>query len=134
MSTTIALPGGPTPNGSPVAMIVDRPFSHLTPHLTMKRLTVRARAYVGASAFCLVSVLRLSAQTTAPIAAQENNASDEAIVLSPFVVDATEDTDGYSAQSTLGGARVRTDLRDVASPFSVTTAQFLKDTSSNNNQ
>src|SRR6187431_3653006 len=102
--------------------------------MTMKRLTARSRAIVGTSVLCLVSVVRLPAQTTAPVEGQKSDASDETVVLSPFVVDATEDNDGYAAQSTLGGSRIRTDLRDVASPFSVTTSQFLKDTASNNNQ
>jgi outer membrane receptor protein involved in Fe transport len=59
---------------------------------------------------------------------------DETLVLSPFVVDATEDDNSYAAKSSLGGSRIRTDLRDIASPFSVVTSQFLKDTASYNNQ
>ncbi|HWA25762.1 MAG TPA: TonB-dependent receptor plug domain-containing protein [Lacunisphaera sp.] len=101
----------------------------------MKRPTVRSRALVGTAALCLVSVLRLPAQTTAPAAGQKPvEELEDTLVLSPFVVEASEDTDGYSAKSTLAGSRVRTDLRDVASPISVVTSQFLKDTASNNNQ
>jgi len=59
--------------------------------------------------------------------------SDEVIVLSPFVVESTEDTGSYRATSTLAGSRVKTDLRDIASPLSVVTSQFLRDTGSNNN-
>jgi outer membrane receptor protein involved in Fe transport len=96
----------------------------------MKRLTVRSRAVLGTTALCLASVLRLSAQTTAPAPATGQNpeASEETLVLSPFVVDASEDADGYAAKSTLAGTRVRTDLRDVASAISVVTQQFLQDT------
>lgn len=96
--------------------------------MTMKRLTVRSRALVGTAALCLVSVLRLPAQTTAPATGQNPAESEETLVLSPFVVDASEDSDTYSAKSTLAGTRVRTELRDVASAISVVTQQFLQDT------
>lgn len=94
----------------------------------MKRLTVRSRALVGTTALCLATVLRLNAQTTAPAAGQNTEGSEETLVLSPFVVDASEDADGYAAKSTLAGTRVRTELRDVASAISVVTQQFLQDT------
>jgi len=94
----------------------------------MKRPTVRSRALVGTAALCLVSVLRLQAQSTAPAAGPKPEESEETLVLSPFVVDATEDADGYAAKSTLAGTRVRTELRDVASAISVVTQQFLQDT------
>ncbi len=57
---------------------------------------------------------------------------EETVVLSPFVVEASEDADSYRAAATLAGSRVRTDLKDIASPLSVITSQFLKDTASNN--
>ncbi|HVU18383.1 MAG TPA: TonB-dependent receptor plug domain-containing protein [Candidatus Didemnitutus sp.] len=53
-------------------------------------------------------------------------------MLSPFVVEASEDT-GYTAKDTLAGTRVRTELKDVASAISVVTTQFLKDTGAKNN-
>ncbi|MES1168776.1 MAG: TonB-dependent receptor plug domain-containing protein, partial [Oleiharenicola lentus] len=98
----------------------------------MKRLTVRSRALVGTAALCLVSVLRLPAQTTAPAKAATPAESEETLVLSPFVVDASEDADSYSAKSTLAGTRVRTELKDIASSISVVTKQFLQDTGSKN--
>jgi hypothetical protein len=55
-------------------------------------------------------------------------------VLSPFVVDATEDSGSYKANSTLGGTRVRTDLKDVSSAITVVTSQFLQDTGSKNQE
>src|SRR3989338_7930400 len=100
--------------------------------MTMKRLTVRSRALVGTAALCLVSVLRLPAQTTAPATGQNTPESEETLVLSPFVVDASEDTDSYQAKSTLAGTRVRTELKDIASSISVVTKQFLQDTGSKN--
>ena len=56
------------------------------------------------------------------------------MVLSPFVVDATEDKGSYRANSTLAGTRVRTDLKDVSSAITVVTAQFLQDTGAKNAQ
>jgi len=53
--------------------------------------------------------------------------------LSPFEV-STEGSDGYSATETLGGTRIRTDYRDLATPLTAVTAQFLEDTASNDNQ
>jgi hypothetical protein len=53
---------------------------------------------------------------------------DEPTVLSPFVVDASEDKGSYRANSTLAGTRVRTDLKDVNSAIRVVTSQFLQDT------
>jgi outer membrane receptor protein involved in Fe transport len=54
---------------------------------------------------------------------------DEAIVLSPFEVEATEAT-GYQARSTLAGTRIRTSLEDVAASIQVVTKEFLQDTNS----
>ncbi len=59
---------------------------------------------------------------------------DESVVLSPFVVSASEDAGSYAATSTLAGTRVRTDLRDTASAISVVTQQFLQDTGATNAQ
>jgi outer membrane receptor protein involved in Fe transport len=59
---------------------------------------------------------------------------EEPTVLSPFVVDASEDKGSYKANSTLAGTRVRTDLKDVSSAISVVTAQFLQDTGAKNSE
>jgi hypothetical protein len=56
------------------------------------------------------------------------------MVLSPFVVDASEDKGSYRANSTLAGTRVRTDLKDVSSAITVVTAQFLQDTGAKNEE
>ena len=96
----------------------------------MNRLTVRSRALVGTSALCLASVLRLSAQVTAPQTGQ-NQTEEPALELSPFVVQAEEDT-GYAAKDTLAGTRIRTDLKDVGSAIQVVTQKFLTDTNSKN--
>jgi outer membrane receptor protein involved in Fe transport len=70
--------------------------------------------------------------TTTTAAAPATDTGEEPTVLSPFVVDASEDKGSYKAESTLAGTRVRTDLKDVASAISVVTAQFLQDTGAKN--
>ena len=115
----------------PIPMWTDRLLHPLT-LTTMNRLYSRAGAFALSSALCLITVGRLSAQTTAaPSAASSTD--EETIVLSPFVVEANEDQ-GYSAKDTLAGTRVRTELRDIASAISVVTKQFLQDTGATNNQ
>ncbi|MES1195150.1 MAG: TonB-dependent receptor plug domain-containing protein, partial [Opitutus sp.] len=56
---------------------------------------------------------------------------DEPVVLSPFVVEASEDS-GYAAKDTLAGTRIRTELKDVGSSITVVTQKFLTDTNSRN--
>ncbi len=51
---------------------------------------------------------------------------EAAVVLNPFTVDASTDV-GYAATSTLGGTRLKSELRDVASQIDVMTAEFLDD-------
>lgn len=98
----------------------------------MNRLYSRAGAFALSSALCLITVGRLSAQTTAaPSAAKPED--ETPIVLSPFVVEAGEDT-GYSATNTLAGTRVRTELKDVGSAIQVVTQKFMTDTNSKNSQ
>ncbi len=96
----------------------------------MNRLYSRAGAFALSSALCLMSVGRLSAQTTAAPAAAKP-ADEETITLSPFIVEADTDQ-GYAAKESLAGTRVRTELRDIASAISVVTKQFLQDTGSKN--
>jgi outer membrane receptor protein involved in Fe transport len=59
--------------------------------------------------------------------AQEDVEEDQVYELSPFTIDASEDT-GYAATSTLAGTRVRTDLKDLGAAISVYTSEFLEDT------
>ncbi|PTY04220.1 hypothetical protein DB347_20195 [Opitutaceae bacterium EW11] len=65
----------------------------------------------------------LAQQKPAP---DENAPADQPIELSPFEVRAGGDT-GYLATDTLGGTRIRTDLRDVGSAISVATREFMRD-------
>lgn len=52
--------------------------------------------------------------------------TEEIVELNPFVVTAKDDR-GYQAQATLAGSRLKTNLKDVASPVSSFTQQFLED-------
>ena len=81
------------------------------------------------SALYLASIALLSAraQTIPPAPPAANAAADkETLVLSPFTVDASSDV-GYAATSTLGGTRLKSELRDVASQIDVMTSEFLAD-------
>ncbi|HEY0946562.1 MAG TPA: TonB-dependent receptor plug domain-containing protein [Opitutaceae bacterium] len=97
----------------------------------MKHAPGRLRAVCVASAFCLTATSRLTAQAVPSDAAA---GADEIIELSPFTVESSEGRNTYQATSTLAGTRVRTDLKDVASPISVVTSQFLQDTGARNTQ
>lgn len=98
----------------------------------MKRPNAWKRGFVVTSALCLVASPYLHAQTAQAPAA--SSTEEQPIVLSPFVVEASEDAGSYQANSTLAGTRVRTDLKDVASSISVVTQQFLTDTGTHNAQ
>ncbi len=107
----------------------------MTPHpATVKQTTLRRRAF-GLAALLVFSntlLLRTSAQVKSP--AETTGASGgDVIVLSPFVVDASEDT-GYHATNTLAGTRLRSSLNDIASPISVYTKDLLKDIAATNFQ
>lgn len=65
----------------------------------------------------------LLAQAITPAAAP---AEEEVVQLSPFEVRADADL-GYQATDTLGGTRIRTDLRDVGSAISVATKALMDD-------
>lgn len=58
--------------------------------------------------------------------AAPNALDDETIVLSPFNVDASQDT-GYRANSTLAGTRLKADLNEIGASVSVYTEDFLDD-------
>src|SRR5580700_1719140 len=108
----------------------------------MKRSTLWSHILISASALSFVFAPRHAGAQTAPAADNSSTTTvttttspqDETLVLSPFVVDSSEDRDSYKANSTLAGTRVRTDLADVASAISVVTEQFLQDTGATNAQ
>ncbi len=83
---------------------------------------------------CLVLVTLLPAgllaQAPSPASAAAAPAG-EAIVLSPFQVDASSDK-GYLATQTLNGTRLRTDIKDIGSAISIFTEQMMDDLGANN--
>lgn len=112
----------------------------------MKRTTVLLRSPVGCAVLVVFALAasQARAQTTAPgsttpapsssLSLTAADEEDEVVELSPFVVEASEDEGSYRATATLAGSRLRTELKDIASPVSVVTSQFLQDTAANNNQ
>jgi len=83
--------------------------------------------------FALSAAIPLSGQTTDAKKIDGPGANEEALKLSPFVVNSDVDS-GYAATDTLAGTRLRTSLRDIAASISVVTPQFLEDTGSRNLQ
>ncbi len=55
-----------------------------------------------------------------------NRKGDKTIELSPFVVNAEDDT-GYAATTAQSGTRLRTDMRDIAGSVSVVTKDYMND-------
>jgi outer membrane receptor protein involved in Fe transport len=111
------------------------------PLVTMNRKKITPRAVLAVfAALALGAVPGVRAQTASKATTDTTSAdaskadSEDAIVLSPFVVESTAETGGYIAKETLAGSRVRTDLKDVASAISVVTSQFLQNTSATNSQ
>jgi hypothetical protein len=90
------------------------------------------RTFVFALLAAAASWPSLLAQTTAPAAAPAAPPEDEVLQLSPFEVNADEDT-GYAATQTLAGTRIRTDLKDVGSAITVVTKQFMQDIGATDN-
>lgn len=66
------------------------------------------------------------AQPAAPASSRPAAEDEETVVLSPFVVDASQDK-GYRATSTLAGSRINTALKDLAAPITEVTPEFMKD-------
>src|SRR5207249_4527263 len=102
-----------------------------TPKTKMNKLT---RRYLLALLSLLpLGVGPLMAQTvpskTAAPNANSNPATpiaeDEVVMLDPFTV--STDTEGYMARDTLGGARIRTSLKDTPSAISIITPKFMQD-------
>ena len=63
-----------------------------------------------------------------PLAIQAQEEDEEDVFeLSPFSIEASED-DGYMAQTTLAGSRVRTSVRDIGASISIVTQEYMEDT------
>jgi len=76
---------------------------------------------------CLTSVISTS------LFAQQSDVpqDDDVIVLSPFVVESSQDV-GYLAQSSLSGSRLNSSLKDTGAAISVMTEEFLSDIGATN--
>jgi outer membrane receptor protein involved in Fe transport len=81
-------------------------------------------------AFALSSAVFAVAQT-APATSTPKAEEADAVLLSPFVVQAEKDI-GYVAQNTLAGSRLRTSLKDLGAAISPMTAEFLQDIAATN--
>ncbi|HWL14742.1 MAG TPA: TonB-dependent receptor [Opitutus sp.] len=92
------------------------------------RRTAPPRALPGA---LLLSLATLAVAQTVPPRPADPEAAEEIVQLSPFEVSASSN-EGYLATASLAGSRLKTDLRDIASPISVVTPQFLRDTGARN--
>ncbi len=83
------------------------------------------------SLFALALVLgaTANAQSTNDESSATEEEDEDVITLSVFNVDASQDQ-GYFAQNTLAGSRMRTNVADLASSITVITVQQLEDTAS----
>ncbi|WP_404425570.1 TonB-dependent receptor plug domain-containing protein [Nibricoccus sp. IMCC34717] len=95
----------------------------------------RRRAVQLSAGALLLALAPLGRAQSAPTetipAPAKPQAEGETVVLSPFEV-TDESGNGYAATSTLAGSRLKTELKDIASPISVVTQQFFKDTGATN--
>lgn len=87
----------------------------------------RELARLAASTGLFSAAVVFAQETSTPAAAGE----EEVIQLSPFEVVA-QPNEGYMATSSLAGSRLKTDLKDIASPITVITPQFMRDTGATN--
>lgn len=73
-----------------------------------------------------LSLVGAAAATAVPVIAQSEAGEDDIFELSPFTVNAEEDQ-GYRAQNTLSGTRLKSSLTDVGASISVMTKDLLDD-------
>ena len=96
------------------------------------------KSFSARSLFAVLSIAvapQLHGQAAPASAASSATPEEEDVItLSPFVVEETEGSGSYQATSTLAGTRIRTDLKDLATPITVMTKQFLDDVGAVNNQ
>ncbi len=134
---------GGSPMTPRVARRVLEMFTRLAPQPLPQPLSARERQVLGLMADmnsrlvrpillvpCLwwPAVLYAQGSTIPVTAASIQGAADSAVIeLSPFTVSAEQDC-GYQAQSSLAGSRLRSNLKDVASPVSAFTEKFFLDT------
>ncbi|MBK1877921.1 TonB-dependent siderophore receptor [Pelagicoccus mobilis] len=76
-----------------------------------------------------VFAMGLSAAIAAQSGLAQTEEEDEVFELSPFKVDASEDS-GYRATNTISGTRLNAAIKDLPMPIEVITDEFIKDTGS----
>ena len=90
----------------------------------MKRTVVR-HSLAFLSIFTLGAGLARTQTAPSAPASATSEAADETITLDPFTV--TTEHEGYKADDTLAGGRVRTSLKDTPASLSVVTKKFMDD-------
>lgn len=92
-------------------------------------MNVRLLALLGSCALGSIATAQSipPAPPSTPTPAKAATApTDEAVTMSPFEVNADQDT-GYLATTAQSGTRLRTELKDIASSISVVTKDFMND-------
>ena len=89
-------------------------------------MTAKLRTLLVAFVGWLATTAAAVAQTTPAPTPAPATSKVETIQLSPFEV-VSETDNGYKANGTLAGTRLRTDLRDVAASITVVTKEFMND-------
>jgi len=100
------------------------PVSDPQPNPPPKTMSAKPSTLFAFLASWLLASTAAEAQTSTPAA------KDEAIMLSPFQVDATADK-GYLATQTLNGTRLKTDLRDLGAAMTIFTEEMMNDLAAN---
>ena len=96
-------------------------------------LVAAISAYASIQAQTAPSPAPAAATTTTTTTTTPAAPEDEVVLLSPFEVSATSDTHSYTAETTLAGNRLSTDLRDIGGSVTVITSQLLMDTGATDN-
>lgn len=76
---------------------------------------------------CLSVLAPTFAQTTTAVDAPVEDKEEKVLQLSPFVVDASNDS-GYRATNSISGTRLNTPIKDVPMPIEIITNEFIRDT------
>ncbi len=113
------------PSVGRLALTLNSP-PHMIKPRSLSRLRVGSLAALLAHAFLLSTSLGQLAPTS-PATPAPAGATEPVVELSPFTVNAEQDT-GYRATNTLSGTRINTSLRDIATSIQAITPEFLSDT------
>ena len=85
---------------------------------------------VASVSFGALSAMQMAGQLVTPPVENRPSGEEEIVMLQPFEVDASGDS-RYRAASTLGGSRLNSNLKDVASVIDVFTSDFINDLGAN---